>query len=82
MSVTETVAISPKAARRASKESAYTVNITRKTIESGQATIMVPKGKDPAEVLAKMREEGDDFLDWDTVNISDLEVEITPKTEA
>jgi len=81
MSISETVAISPKQTRRTKQETAYTVNITRKTIESGQATIMVPRGKDPADALAEMRAEGDDFLDWDTVSISDLEVEITPESE-
>ena len=55
--------------------------ITRVVKERGVATILVPEGEDPNAVLDQMREDGDDFLAWDTLNISDLSVDITPAKE-
>jgi hypothetical protein len=49
--------------------------------ERGVATILVPEGEDPNTILDQMREDGDDFLAWDTLNISDLSVDITPDKE-
>lgn len=50
----------------------YHVIITRQVTETGRGTIDVPDGAYPQDYLDTLREDGDDFLKWESDNIVDI----------
>lgn len=56
----------------------HAVAVTRLVKETGRGTIEVPDGEDPYEYLEKLRESGDDFLEWNSDDVSDIQVSVEP----